>query len=93
MQKLWCVQHKNIKGLQEGYTWDIIKKYVLLLCEMVKLGEIKDMPKGVSMFEGRRELTITGNNHEILWAVWGRDYADLLGFRLMKCDVVSSDRK
>lgn len=58
MQKLWCVQHKNIKGLQEGYTWDIIKKYVLLLCEMVKLGEIKDMPKGARMFEGRRELTI-----------------------------------
>ena len=23
-----------------------IKKYVLLLCEMVKLEEIKDMPKG-----------------------------------------------
>lgn len=30
MQKLWCVQHKNIKGLQEGLHMGCnIKKYVL----------------------------------------------------------------
>lgn len=67
MQKLLCVQHKNIKGLQEGYTWDIIKKYVLLLCAMVKLEEIKDMPKGSAR-------PFSGNNREILWAVCGSDY-------------------
>lgn len=50
MQKLWCVQHKNIKGLQEGLHMGCnIKKYVLLLCEMVKLKEIKDMPKGFGL--------------------------------------------
>jgi hypothetical protein len=32
---------------------------------------------------------LQGNNHEILWAVCGRDYANLLGIGLMKCDEVS----
>lgn len=51
---------------------------------MVKLGEIKDMPKGEKTFDH-----LQGNNHEILWAVCGLDYANLLGIGLMKCDEVS----
>lgn len=75
MQKLWCVQHKNIKGLQEGlHMGDILlKKYVLWFWEMVKLGEIKDMSKGTV---GKHDH-LQGNNHEILWAVCGRDYVNL----------------
>lgn len=73
MQKLWCVQHKNIKGLQEGYTWDIIKKYVLLLCEMVKLGEIKDMPKGLDVWGKKR----VDHFQEIIMKYYGRFAAEI----------------
>lgn len=61
---------------------------MLRLCEMVKLEEIKDMPKG-TFYSVEKHDHLQGNNHEILWVVCGRDYANLLGIGLMKCDEVS----
>lgn len=44
-----------------------IKKYVLLLCEMVKLEEIKDMPKGFVGFAWNH-----GHLQEIIMKDYGR---------------------
>ena len=68
----------NIKVLRDykrvTHGRDIIKKYVLLLlCAMVKLEEIKDMPKGPLLDH------FSGNNREILWAVCGSDYNRFIG--------------
>lgn len=64
---------------------DFIKKICVMMREMVKLREIKDIPWG-TFFIVKGTDHLQGNNHEILWAVCGRDYANLLGIGLMKCD-------
>lgn len=50
-----------------------IKKYVLLLCEMVKVEEIKDMPKGFVGF---------ARNHDHLQEIIMKDYGRLLWLTL-----------
>lgn len=64
MQNYGVCNIKILRDYIEGYTWDVIKKnIVLLLCaDGQAQGEIKDRAEG---------FVFVGNCREILWAVCG----------------------